>query len=396
MHCWCAEPVTYSSGCPLLKSVHPEMRVSTAYTVSFSRMKASEWHGYLHLFDDASVYQSLAYGEACWKPRQLHHLVVRHGEEVVAIAQIRVIFIPAIRAGIAYVRWGPLFRRKARPMTIEAFRAALCGLHEEYAQRRGYVVRVIPNVYRDDPWEAEVREALGELDFAADANVRAYRTIRVSLDCSLDDLRKGLHQRWRNKLKNAEKAGYAVREENTESGFAGFVSAYDEMMRRKSFPTTVDVRQMAEMQRRLPAGERMWVFLCHKEETLCNALVVAAAGDTGIYLLAATTDAGLEGNGAFLLQWRAIQRLQEAGLRWYDMGGINPEANPGVYQFKSGVGGVDTAQLGQFNGEGGWLSKLVVHTGERLRGLRARSASSPAQAGDGRGATRHSPQPTSS
>jgi hypothetical protein len=37
--------------------------------------------------------------------------------------------------------------------------------------------------------------------------------------------------------------------------------------------------------------------------------------------------------------------LKEHGARGYDLGGIDPEANPGGYHFKSGFGGVDMTQL---------------------------------------------------
>lgn len=349
------------------------MSVAQGYKAAFRVMTASDWYSHLDLFDDASLYQTRAYGEACWDTRQLQHLVLKRDDEVAAIAQVRVMTLPVLRKGIAYVRWGPLFRRKGKEPAVPAFHAALKALREEYTRRKGLIVRVIPNVYVDDPWETEVRLALAAAGFTSDSTVSAYRTLRVGLGSSLDDLRKGLHQRWRNKLKHAEKAGYTVSETSTEAGFASFLTAYDEMMRRKSFPTTVDVRQMADVQQRLRPDHRMRIFFCHSNSTLCNALVVAQGGDTGIYLLAATSDAGLEGNGAFLLQWHALQWLRGRGLHWYDMGGINPDANPGVYQFKCGAGGVDTRQLGQFSAPGSWLSNWVVQAGERMRNRLARS-----------------------
>jgi hypothetical protein len=37
--------------------------------------------------------------------------------------------------------------------------------------------------------------------------------------------------------------------------------------------------------------------------------------------------------------------LKENGFRWYDLGGIDPEGNPGVYSFKRGFSGIDVCQL---------------------------------------------------
>ena len=70
-------------------------------------------------------------------------------------------------------------------------------------------------------------------------------------------------------------------------------------------------------------------------------LVASAMGDSAVYLLGATSDSGLNSKGAFLLQWTWIQWLKENGCESYDLGGIDPERNPGVYHFKSGLAGLD-------------------------------------------------------
>jgi hypothetical protein len=53
----------------------------------------------------------------------------------------------------------------------------------------------------------------------------------------------------------------------------------------------------------------------------------------------------LKSKGAYLLQWNMIQRLKGSGVRWYDLGGIDPEGNPGVYAFKRGFSGMDICQM---------------------------------------------------
>ena len=68
-------------------------------------------------------------------------------------------------------------------------------------------------------------------------------------------------------------------------------------------------------------------------------------GDTAIYLLGATNERARELKAAYFLQWQAMLWLKDRGARWYDLGGIDPEANPGGYHFKSGFGGNETMQL---------------------------------------------------
>jgi hypothetical protein len=96
-------------------------------------------------------------------------------------------------------------------------------------------------------------------------------------------------------------------------------------------------------------------------------IVVSAMGDSAIYLLGATSDAGLHAKGAYLLQWTAIRWLKERGTRFYDLGGINPEKNPGVYSFKRGLSGLEISQIGPLAASESAVSLGLVMAGEALQ-----------------------------
>jgi lipid II:glycine glycyltransferase (peptidoglycan interpeptide bridge formation enzyme) len=98
-----------------------------------------------------------------------------------------------------------------------------------------------------------------------------------------------------------------------------------------------------------------------------SGLVGTAMGDTGIYLLGATSDAGMKSKGSYLLQWQMMQQLKARGCRWYDLGGINPDRNPGVYHFKQGLGGQEVHQLNRVELEGSLLSGVCVGLADRAR-----------------------------
>ena len=141
------------------------------------------------------------------------------------------------------------------------------------------------------------------------------------------------------------------------------------MMARKRFETTVGVDEFRKLQQDLPEPLRMQVFLCEKDSQTLNAIVISAIGDTAIYLLGATAEAGLSLKGAYLLQWSAILWLKSRGCRYYDLGGINPERNPGVYHFKSGFGADEVQQVGAYDLAGSWRSAAFVKAGERFQAL---------------------------
>jgi lipid II:glycine glycyltransferase (peptidoglycan interpeptide bridge formation enzyme) len=339
------------------------------FTTHIDKISESDWNDLLLQFADASIYQTWAYGAVHWGRTQLSHLVLKRNGEIVAATQVRIVQIPIIKKGVAYIRWGPLWRLNGLEAEIEIFSQALSALKREYVEKRGLLLRIIPNVFRTDSCAPSVLSLLAELGFSLQTTTPAYHTMRLDLSKSIEDIRKGLHQRWRNKLKNAEKSGFTVSIQSDDAAYQRFLDAYHQMMSRKRFETTVDPTEFARIQSTLPGMFKMQVLLCEKDGELFNALVVAPAGDTAIYLLAATANAGLQANGAFLLQWKAIEMLKQDGRRWYDLGGVNPLTNPGVYQFKSGIGGEDVMQSGLHTCDADWITSLCVTTGEALRSL---------------------------
>ena len=96
-------------------------------------------------------------------------------------------------------------------------------------------------------------------------------------------------------------------------------------------------------------------------------LVCSAIGESAIYLLGATNESGLKVKASYLLQWNMIQLLKEGRIRFYDLGGIDPVANPGVYHFKSGFSGVDVSHITPVSVCDNPVSAGMVKTGQFLR-----------------------------
>ncbi len=77
---------------------------------------------------------------------------------------------------------------------------------------------------------------------------------------------------------------------------------------------------------------------------------------------------------SYLLQWRVIQAAHERGFQWYDLGGIDPEDNPGVYHFKQGLGGRDVIAPGPLECPAAGLRRAAMHWSENayrlVRGMK--------------------------
>lgn len=345
-------------------------------TVSVDQVGEQDWNKILPMFADASIYQTWAYGAVCWGEKQLSHLLLKRGTEIVAAAQLRLVRLPVVNKGVAYLRWGPLWRLRGQPAESGVLDEMLTALRKEYVGRRGLLLRMLPAVFEDETWAGQVTSCLKQHQLEFETQIRPYRTTRVDVSQPVDAIRKGLQSRWRSYLNAAEKAGLTVVQGTTDELYDQFSILYREMMARKQFETTVDIEEFREIQKRLPEGLKMQVFVCSAQGQAQNALVVSALGDSAIYLLAATGDAGLNGRGAYLLQWRAMEWLHQQGTRWYDTGGVNQEKNPGGYQFKRGLGGDEVSHLGRFELRDNWLSAAATAIGERSQSVVAKMKNS--------------------
>lgn len=316
-----------------------------AWTVEVDQVDSSSWSQLHAQFDDANIYQTAAYGEVRWGAKNLSRLVLKRDGAAVGIAQLRLIRPTPLKCGIAYLRWGPLWERRGHPFDPEVPVRLGHALEEEYAIRRSLFVRIVPNAFAGSKRADIFRAAFSQFACETSESTEAYRTFVVDLAPSLDELRRGLDKKWRNQLTRAEKNSLQIVSGSGREEFRTFCEMYAQMRKRKSFETSVNIEEFQRMQDQLPEPQRMHILICKEQGIPVAGLVASAMGDSAIYLLGATSDAGLNAKGAYLLQWTMMRLLKENGVRFYDLGGIDPEANPGVYHFKKGLAGADVYQL---------------------------------------------------
>ena len=315
------------------------------WQVEVDRATPAEWSSMLDLFDDANLYQTWSYGAIRWGRKNLSHLVLKRNGEVLGMAQLRIIRPTKFNFGMAYLRWGPLCHRRGRELDAEATLYMAQALHQEYVSKQGLLLQVIPNAFAGTP-RAELFQ-FGFSSFTQEPRTSAnvYRTFVLDLAQPLEELRKNLDKKWRNQLTRSEKNGLKIITGSGTDEYRTFCRMYNQMWKRKAFETTVDVEEFGRLQEDLPENHRMRILICEKDGFPLAGMVASAMGDSAIYVLGATSDDGLNAKGAYLLQWTLIQWLKENGFKWYDLGGIDPQGNPGVYSFKRGLSGSDVSQL---------------------------------------------------
>jgi lipid II:glycine glycyltransferase (peptidoglycan interpeptide bridge formation enzyme) len=338
-----------------------------AWQTEIDRSTPTEWSEMLDLFDDANLYQTWSYGSVRWGARSLSHLVLKRNGEVVAIAQLRIVRPTGLKFGMAYLRWGPLCERRGEPVCSEILAQMARALEEEYVGKQKLFLRVMPNAFAGSLRAAAFETAFCKFAPETLVSDNAYRTLVVDLEPDLEELRRNLDKKWRNQLSRAEKSDLKVVVGNGSEEYRTFRVMYDQMRKRKTFETTVDIDEFSRIQLDLAESHRMRVLICEEGVVPVAGLVASAMGNSAIYLLGATGDSGLNAKGAYLLQWTLIKWLKENGFKWYNLGGIDPQQNPGVYHFKKGLSGKDVTQISPVMACRSVMSSVVVRAGLAMR-----------------------------
>jgi lipid II:glycine glycyltransferase (peptidoglycan interpeptide bridge formation enzyme) len=224
-------------------------------------------------------------------------------------------------------------------------------IKDEYGVRRGCFVRLSPHVRGER--KGQMKRILEAEGFQEDRSERPYRTLMLDLAPSLEELRRNLLQRWRRHLNKAEKGSLTVVEGTSDELFETFLTLATEMCERKGLSSLAGYRRYRQIQRALPEFLRMRIFVCQNAGEPVAVTIGSAVGNTGIYMLGATGQAGLALDASYLAHWRMIQWLKSTDRRYYDLGAINPQLNPGGYFFKQGIAGKsgwDETYLHRFSG----------------------------------------------
>jgi Acetyltransferase (GNAT) domain len=349
-------------------------RLDTPAGIEVAQTTRDEWIELASEFLDHNFRQCWDYAAkmAARSSAGVENVVVRRGDEPLGLASVRVKRLPGLRTGIAYVSGGPLVRHAEGETPGARLALVLSALRQEYVERRRLVLRVAPTI-GDADWNAAQAAAFEAAGFARADDPEPYRTVLVDIGRPLADIRAGFAQKWRNCLNKSERQDLRVTEGRDPQLFADFMPLFDELVARKAFDVDLGADFYAELQAELPESERLYVAIAWVDDEPAAGIVASTHGDTPVYLLGASNDAGRKRNAAYLLQWKVIEEAARAGCRWYDLGGVDAEANPGVYKFKLGMGGTELCAAGPYELAPDRLRATAVRTAERLvRALRRR------------------------
>lgn len=305
---------------------------------------AEGWDGQLIQFPDHHVFQSYGWGEhKChvgWTP---HRLTAAENGRAVAMAQVLVRQFP-LGVALAWVNGGPVGSVEAWG---EPFRAAIT----QAAGAGRLYCRV--NVMRElGGQDADQMISTGWL--RPEAPILSGRSLAYPLTDSETAREARASSNWRHNLRRSSKYRHVVDVWHAPDPDE-ILAVYEAMQSHKKLEEQVSRPALISILKSL--GEQCIVVRCDDAQGRLLALRGALLlGDKAWDTFAAATPEARKVYASHATFWELMKQCALRGAQWYDMGGVDPIGNKGVYDFKKGTGASELLYLGEWE----WATSSVL------------------------------------
>lgn len=294
------------------------------------------WDGLLQQFPDHTVFQSHAWGEHKrsfgWQPVRL---LAGDTDHPVTMAQVLVKRFP-FGIGMAWMPGGPVGEISMWDERLRQAIRSAAGVHFLYCRISPMQVHVDDSASRlvDQDWQRCVSPLTSGLSLA------------YPIALAEDERLQQCSGNWRHNLRRSAKQGthtYLWNKPDPDE----IMNAYAAMQAHKQLSAQTSREEIASMLNHF--SDRCLVVRC--DDAKGNLLALRGAlvsGEKAWDTLAAATPAGRKVYASHAAFWELMKQCAGRGVRWYDMGGVDPEKNRGVYDFKKGSGAQDLRYLGEW------------------------------------------------
>jgi hypothetical protein len=305
-----------------------------------------DWNREAAAFQDHNYQQTWSWAEAMARRNGAlcEHVAIRSGSQTLGLAAVRI--KKAAGVGVAYVRGGPITRSDSADHGAR-LEQVLHGLAEEYVVRRGLVLRILAPLGPPES-NGDACAAFERSGFVPTDRSKAYRTRVMRIDRPLEEIRLSLSRNWRNNLSRGLRKNLELATGTDDALFEPLCGLHSDLLERKGFGVDLDADFYRAVQREHSGPEKFHVLNATLDGQVVSSLLVSMHGDSWIGLIGATHASGAKIYAAYYLFWKAVEMARDRGMRWFDLGGIDPEGNPGVYNFKKGMGGQEMSAPGPF------------------------------------------------
>lgn len=322
------------------------------------------WRVHAAQFSDYNLYQTWAYQDvrAQKSGQTVSRFVIQSEDNTLRLmGHVRIRSIKSLGLRVGYVQWGPLCRKPAG--IVGDVPALLKQLKAVYVPAKVNILRIAPNIF-----DGEAEGFAAELQaggFEKVTDDKPYRTMLFPLNTDEEGIRNRFHTGWRRYLNKAQTAGMEIRQGTDLAYMNTLNELYSGMRQRKCFEG-LSVDTFEKTQQRLAAPDRMNTVVACLDGQVLTAHTTSHLGDTALGILAASSEDALQSNSTYLVWWHTLLAAKNAGMRRYDLGGIDPDKNPKVYQFKQRMGAIEARHIGVFEAYANPQIKYIWRCAEKI------------------------------
>jgi len=318
------------------------------------------WDQSLVKFSDFSPFQTYAWGEynrsLGWQP---YRWAAFDGKgQVVAMMQGLLRRYP-FGFGLVWSAGGPVGDLSAWNEDLQQAVVKSTGVKRLYCRFRSDRPRQVEDVLR----------------LAGQGWARSWYTLTsnlsLELDLTTDDqaLLAGCSRNWRRNLRRAAENKLVIKPW-PDPDVDEMLSAYASMQSFKNLEEQVSRRELEQTLNHF--RQRVVLYRCDDGQgNLVGLRGCAILGNRAWDLFAATAQRGRELCASYPLFWALVRHCRSHGVRSYDLGGIDPVQNPGVYRFKEGTGASPLEYLGEWDWANAtwlrWAGNWAIWQRSRIR-----------------------------
>jgi len=194
------------------------------------------------------------------------------------------------------------------------------------------------------------------------------RTIWIDLALGLDALSKKLDSQWRYGTRHALREGVIIRTTTAANDVSAFFNLCNSLSASKGFSLPGSEALMLELiHSALPNGAvSMKLYVGEVNGVIAGGALIARSGTHLHYLWGASDRRFSKYRVSEAVQWQVIEDGVTAGMTRYDLEGIDPIGNPGVYEFKRKMGGHEVTLQGMETMPLSWVGSVAVSLGRRM------------------------------
>jgi hypothetical protein len=195
----------------------------------------------------------------------------------------------------------------------------------------------------------------------------------VDLTQTEEQLTARCERNWRRNLKRSQETGLTITTWLNASADAVH-SIYASMEAVKGLEEQHSRAEIAELIKQL--GSQLILLRCDDNQgQLLSLMGCIVLGDNAVSVLSATSERGRELHSSYATFRTMLQHCRAFGVKTYDLAGIDPVRNPGVYRFKRASGAEPVELLGEWDWATHpwlrWLGNWAIARRGRMRSAEA-------------------------